>query len=103
MGRVELTREDRTAARHYRRARAYRAPGDFDGWEWELVRAWWGRCLACGTSEGLTVEHVVPLSRGGSNAVTNLQVLCGPCNSRKGARYADYRQPAALVQLLELL
>ncbi len=103
MGRIEVTREDKVAARHYRRARVYRAPGDFDGWEWELVRAWWGgRCLRCGAS-GVTVDHVVPLSRGGRNDPSNLQLLCGPCNSAKGARVVDYRHPLLLVQLLELL
>ncbi|HSH76996.1 MAG TPA: HNH endonuclease [Herpetosiphonaceae bacterium] len=97
------TAADKTAARQYRRARCYGVAGDFDGWEWDLIRAWWGgRCLACGI-ESVTVEHVIPLSRGGSNNVVNLQVLCRACNSRKGTSLVDYREPAALVQLLELL
>lgn len=43
-------------------------------------------CKACGTSQGLTVDHIVPVSKGGSNDLDNLQTLCGPCNSRKGNR-----------------
>ena len=41
------------------------------------------RCLHCGARERLVPDHVVPLIRGGSNELTNLQTLCVPCNSRK--------------------
>lgn len=44
------------------------------------------RCLHCGTTEDLTVDHVFPESKGGSMTVWNLQTLCRPCNSRKGVR-----------------
>jgi hypothetical protein len=40
-------------------------------------------CLHCGTPENLTVDHIIPLSRGGTNDFGNLQTLCKPCNSRK--------------------
>lgn len=43
-------------------------------------------CKACGTSQGLTVDHIFPVSKGGSNDLDNLQTLCGSCNSRKGDR-----------------
>nr|AFH75163.1 putative Stress protein [Streptomyces sp. W75] len=45
------------------------------------------RCLTCGTREDLTMDHVVPVSRGGSDTTSNLQTLCRPCNSRKGVSY----------------
>lgn len=44
------------------------------------------RCLHCGTSEGLSLDHVIPWSLGGADSFDNLQTLCGPCNSSKGAR-----------------
>lgn len=43
-----------------------------------------GICGVCGTHEELTVDHIVPLSRGGANDDSNLQTLCRRCNSRKG-------------------
>lgn len=44
------------------------------------------RCLHCGTTEDLTIDHIHPKSRGGTDAVDNLQTLCRSCNCRKGAR-----------------
>ncbi len=46
-----------------------------------------GRCNGCGTTfpfRNLTIDHVVPRSRGGGNHIDNLQLLCGACNSTKG-------------------
>lgn len=46
-----------------------------------------GKCLRCGTSAGpWHVDHIVPVARGGGHDRGNLQVLCAPCNLRKGAR-----------------
>jgi hypothetical protein len=41
------------------------------------------RCVSCGSTDDLTIDHIVPLTRGGTNDLINLQVLCRPCNSRK--------------------
>jgi 5-methylcytosine-specific restriction endonuclease McrA len=42
-------------------------------------------CAGCGTAEAITVDHIVPLSKGGHNVDVNLQPLCICCNRRKGA------------------
>lgn len=43
-------------------------------------------CRKCKTRKNLTVDHVIPVSRGGQTEMDNLQTLCGDCNSRKGSR-----------------
>ena len=48
-----------------------------DGW----------RCVYCGTTAGrLTLDHVVPRSRGGDSVWENVVTSCAPCNLRKGNR-----------------
>jgi len=42
------------------------------------------RCQYCGTAEELTLDHVVPKSRGGQSKWDNLTTACKRCNSRKG-------------------
>lgn len=43
-------------------------------------------CVYCGATEDLTVDHVLPLSRGGTNDLGNLVTACRPCNSSKNAK-----------------
>lgn len=43
-------------------------------------------CAHCGTTDNITVDHVVPLARGGPHTADNLQALCFSCNASKGAR-----------------
>jgi 5-methylcytosine-specific restriction endonuclease McrA len=45
------------------------------------------RCVYCGTMAGrLTLDHVVPRSRGGDSVWENVVTSCAPCNLRKGNR-----------------
>jgi 5-methylcytosine-specific restriction endonuclease McrA len=42
------------------------------------------RCVYCGSREGLTVDHLFPVSRGGNNDEENLVTSCSECNQEKG-------------------
>lgn len=44
-----------------------------------------GACRTCGSKSELQYDHVIPVSHGGGSTEQNLQILCGPCNRRKGA------------------
>ncbi|MDZ4700409.1 MAG: HNH endonuclease [Rhodothermales bacterium] len=44
------------------------------------------RCQYCGSRDSLTVDHVLPKSRGGGDSWENLVAACTPCNNRKGSR-----------------
>lgn len=54
------------------------------------VRKMYGdRCAYCGaTGKGveLTIDHIIPTSHGGATVLSNLQILCGVCNKKKGTR-----------------
>jgi 5-methylcytosine-specific restriction endonuclease McrA len=46
--------------------------------------------MYCGTTTGrLTLDHVVPRSRGGGSVWENVVTSCAPCNMRKGNRLPD--------------
>jgi 5-methylcytosine-specific restriction endonuclease McrA len=73
-----------------------RAAGVLTAAEWEQIKTQYGqRCLACGSDGPLTIDHVVPVSKGGANTAANVQPLCGPCNSSKATKIVDYRPTAA--------
>lgn len=44
------------------------------------------QCLYCGSTKNLTLDHMVPKSRGGDSSWTNLVTACMRCNTRKGNR-----------------
>ncbi len=47
-----------------------------------------GRCVKCGSQTKLEYDHIIPVSRGGSNTARNIQLLCEKCNREKGASVA---------------
>ncbi len=45
-----------------------------------------GKCARCGSREKLEYDHIVPVSKGGSNTERNIELLCERCNREKGNR-----------------
>lgn len=43
-------------------------------------------CVYCGSKKSLTIDHIIPKSRGGQNTWTNLVTCCSPCNRTKDDR-----------------
>jgi hypothetical protein len=48
-----------------------------------------GKCAACGSTNNLVVDHVIPIARGGSCDIENLQPLCQLCNISKGQKLPE--------------
>jgi len=42
-----------------------------------------GKCVKCGRRDSLEYDHIIPLSKGGSNTVRNIELLCEKCNREK--------------------
>lgn len=77
------------------RAKQAGVEGNYTAEQWAALCDQYGNvCLRCGKAEKLTVDHVVPLSKGGSNSIDNLQPLCRSCNTAKGQKTTDYRNGA---------
>lgn len=75
-----------------RRDRLASNAGDYTVEEWQALCMRYGNvCLACGSTGRLSVDHIVPICKGGSNDISNIQPLCLPCNRRKHMRVIDYR------------
>lgn len=91
--------EKRQVNERNRRARKLGNGGSITFQEWEDLKKHYDyTCLACGQREPyikLTIDHVLPLKLGGKNVIENSQPLCKSCNSKKGARYIDYRKRTA--------
>lgn len=54
----------------------------------EMINSAGGICPRCEKENPLSIDHIVPISKGGSNGLDNLQVLCNSCNSGKGNKNA---------------
>ena len=82
---MPLRAEQKQAKHMAREAREGRTSTGFD---WLRALETYGhRCALCGTDdEALTVDHIIPIARGGGNWQWNIRPLCSPCNGEKGDR-----------------
>ena len=72
---------------HLRKALKLKIPSNFTLSDWEEIkRRYNGKCACCGLREStikLTIDHVIPLCKGGRHTKENIQPLCLICNLRK--------------------
>ena len=83
----------RRVAKQNRRARKKQLKSEPYNFK-EICNYYGNRCLCCGRDDLLlTIDHVIPISWGGPDVASNIQPLCGPCNTAKNAyRATDYRK-----------
>jgi 5-methylcytosine-specific restriction endonuclease McrA len=93
-GNAEKVKIAKANNRRKRRAAKNAGESHFTVEEFDALCSVYGyACLCCGATDRiLEADHVVPLTKGGSDDISNFQPLCGECNRRKFTAVIDYRQ-----------
>lgn len=53
-------------------------------WRRDIREKWSHRCAYCGSDADITIDHIVPLSKGGLDFTNNVVACCKSCNQSKG-------------------
>lgn len=79
--------------KHRRRILISKSIDHFTADQWRnLVNKYDSKCVKCGVkTTKLEADHILPLVKGGSNSITNIQPLCKLCHKTKGTQTIDYR------------
>lgn len=74
-------------------------PGYADSFPYEawgkMLDACDNKCAICGKQARMSIDHILPASKGGGINIENLQPLCGSCNSRKGNRTNENKKQSS--------
>lgn len=91
LARKKWKAKNRELVNHYEKARQNRlsgATGSHSLKEWTcLIDKYNNCCFYCGMHKPLTKDHIVPISKGGSDNIDNIVPACVSCNSRKGNKH----------------
>lgn len=70
---------------------------EFEGLVIEKLKGQNYKCVYCGVDikENFSIDHIIPLSKGGTNEIGNIDLVCKPCNTKKGTR--------SKVKMLEIM
>lgn len=84
-------KESLLRANKIRKVRLSFSNGSHTIYEWELLKQQYNHtCPACKEIKSLTKDHIIPLAKGGSNNIENIQPLCKRCNSKKHIKIVKY-------------
>lgn len=77
--------------KHTRRALINKS-GKFVILDKEIKRLYSNNCIHCGSKERITMDHLIPVSRGGRHSIGNIVPMCQECNFSKHTRfYSEWR------------
>jgi 5-methylcytosine-specific restriction endonuclease McrA len=77
---------------HKRRSIKAQSGGSYTVTEWKnLCKSYGNRCLCCRKKTKLTADHIIPIAKGGTSNISNIQPLCMPCNAKKHTSIQDFR------------
>ena len=83
---IKENRDHKSMLTHLRREKEKKTKGFSDKIESFKIRMEEiGECVFCGSKENITIDHLIPISKGGSNEINNLFPACRSCNSSKNA------------------
>lgn len=79
--------------RHVARANKYGVENTLTLEEWLTIKNKYNnKCLCCSIEKPIIIiDHILPVSKGGTNTLDNIQPLCESCNKKKKDKYIDFR------------
>ncbi len=75
---LQIKRDDQRRRRYALQS----GKNDYEGWM-TMLEEYNYACAYCHSTEDITQDHIIPLSKGGANVIENIQPLCRTCNSKK--------------------